>query len=205
MLPPDAHLAFRLPIRPLPANATPRAVSTVVRAAASADADVLGAISGRAFHTTYRGIVPDVVLDEWIETGAMSWHAALENRTPDSPWRAWLAERDGSVIGYATTSPARANWLPPPDGAGELTNLYLDPAVIGSGVGRLLYAHAVADLRERGFDPLVVWAFRDNHRARRFYEGRGLTLDVPDHAWVLAHVACPIVRFRGDLGSPDGG
>ena len=94
-----------------------------VRLAASTDAEVLGEISGRAFEATYRGIVPDVVLDEWIETGAASWHAAFENRAPDSPSRAWVAERDGSVIGYATTSPAQSNWLPPPDGAGELTNL----------------------------------------------------------------------------------
>ena len=174
--------------------------AVTVRLAEAVDADALGAVSGRAFDATYRGIVPDAVLDEWIGDGGASWRAALEHRPPDSPARAWVAERDGTLIGYATTSPARANWLPPPDGAGELTNLYLDPDVIGTGVGRLLYDHAVADLRERGFDPLVVWAFRDNQRARRFYEARGLVIDVPDHAWVLAGIPCPIVRFRGALG-----
>jgi GNAT superfamily N-acetyltransferase len=178
--------------------------TTGVRLAELTDAEALGGISGRAFAATYRGIVPDAVLDEWIESGAASWRAALESRAADSPSRAWVAEREGSVIGYATTSPARDQWLAPPDGAGELTNLYLDPAVIGSGVGRLLYEHAVEDLRERGFDPLVVWAFRDNPRARRFYEGRGLTIDVTDHAWVLADVPCPIVRFRGDLAPAEG-
>ncbi len=174
-------------------------ISVTVRLAEHADADALGAISGRAFEATYRGVVPDAVLDEWIMGGAASWQAAFEDRAPDSPSRAWVAEGDGTVLGYATTSPAKANWLPPPDGAGELTNLYLDPDVIGSGVGRLLYDHAEADLRERGFDPLVVWAFRDNDRARRFYEARGLVIDVPDHAWVLAEVPCPITRFRGEL------
>lgn len=176
-------------------------IAVTVRLAEPADADALGAISGRAFEATYRGIVPDPALDEWIRDGGASWRAAFEDRPPDSPSRAWVAERNGAVIGYATTSPARSNWLLPPDGAGELTNLYLDPDVIGTGVGRLLYDHAVADLRERGFDPLLVWAFRDNHRARRFYEGRGLTIDIPDHAWVLADVPCPIVRFRGALGT----
>jgi len=172
--------------------------AATIRLAEPSDADALGAISARAFEATYRGIVPDAALDEWIRDGTAGWRAALDQRAPDSPSRAWVAERDGSVIGYATTSPARSNWLPPPDGAGELTNLYLDPDVIGSGVGRLLYEHAMADLRERGFDPLVVWAFRDNPRARRFYEGRGLAIDVPDHHWVLAGVPCPIVRFRLD-------
>jgi GNAT superfamily N-acetyltransferase len=173
--------------------------AVAVRLAELADADALGAISGRAFEATYRGIVPDAALDEWIGGGAASWRAALEHRAADSPSRAWVAQREGSVIGYATTSPAKPNWLPPPNGAGELTNLYLDPDVIATGVGRLLYDHAVSDLRERGFDPLVVWAFRDNDRARRFYEARGLVIDVPDHAWVLAGVPCPITRFRGEL------
>ena len=179
-------------------------MATEVRPAQSDDAEALGGISARAFEVTYRGIVPDAALDEWIEGGTASWQVALANREPDSPSRAWVAVRDGTLIGYATTSPARANWLPPPDGAGELTNLYLDPDVIGTGVGRLLYEHAVSDLRDRGFDPLVVWAFRDNPRARRFYEARGLTIDVPDHSWVLADSPCPIVRFRGELAGLQG-
>ncbi|MBW3613410.1 MAG: GNAT family N-acetyltransferase [Chloroflexi bacterium] len=170
-----------------------------IRRAAPGDADALGLISARAWEVTYRHLIPDAVLDEWIASAAAAWHTAFENRGSDSPTRAWVAEGDGTAIGYATTSPARDNWLPPPEGAGELTNLYLDPAVIGTGVGRLLYEHAVDDLRQRGFDPLLVWAFRDNHRARRFYDARGLRIDVPDHAWVLGDVPCPIVRFRGAL------
>lgn len=173
--------------------------SVGIRLAEPEDADALGSISGRAFDATYRGIVPDAALDEWIGGATAGWRAVLEHRDPASPGREWVAVRGATPIGYATTSPARANWLPPPDGAGELTNLYLDPALIGRGVGRLLYQHAASDLRDRGFDPLVVWAFRDNQRALRFYERMGLVIDVPDHAWVLAETPCPIVRFRGDL------
>ena len=169
-----------------------------IRHASSADAEVLGAIGGRAWRATYPGIVPDPVLDEWVEHAAEGWHGAFAQLSPDSPWRAWVAERGGTLLGYATTVPARANWLEPPEGAGELTNLYLDPDTIGTGVGRALYEHAVTDLRDRGFNPLVVWAFRDNDRARRFYERMGLAIDVPEHDWVLGDVPCPIVRFRLD-------
>ena len=175
-----------------------------LRFARSSDADALGDISARSWEATYRGMIPDAALDEWIGSAHAAWREAFQQHQADSPARAWVAERDRDIVGYATTAPARANWLPPPDGAGELTNLYLDPAVIGTGVGRLLYEHAVGDLRARGFDPLVVWAFRDNHRARRFYEARGLTIDVSDHAWILADVPCPIVRFRGDLAPAEG-
>jgi GNAT superfamily N-acetyltransferase len=172
--------------------------AAVVRHATPRDVDALVGISARAWERAYRGVIPDGVLEEWIASVGSNWGAAFENRAPDNPWRAWLAERGGTVLGFAVTTRARDMWLPPPDGAGELTSLYLDPDAIGTGLGRQLFEHAVADLRVRGFNPLVVWAFRDNPLARRFYEKVGLTIDVPDHDWVLGDVPCPIVRFRRD-------
>ena len=172
-----------------------------VRLASPGDVTALGGVTGRAYAAAYLGIVPPPVLEEWVtDAPAMwtRWRDALEERPPDHPSRAWVAERDGAILGYATTSTAKSEYLPPPEGAGELTNLYLDPDAIGTGIGRLLYDHAVRDLFERGFDPLVVWAFRDNPKAQRFYPRMGLTVDVPDHDWVLGGVPCPIVRFRGD-------
>ena len=169
-----------------------------LRLAKMDDAAALGGIAGRAWHLTYRGIVPDPVLDEWIAGAADNWRGALEHPPTHGQWRPWVAEREGTILGYLTTSPAKDEWLPPPEGAGEVTNLYLEPDAIGTGVGRRLYEHAVGDLHARGFNPLVIWAFRDNSRARRFYEGMGLTVDVADHHWVLGGVPCPIVRFRLD-------
>ena len=171
----------------------------VIRSAAAADADAIAEVGIRSWEATYPGIVPDSALAEWIEANHQAWHDVFATRPADGPGRIWVAEGDGQVVGYATTTPAKDNWLPPPDGAGEITNLYLDPGVIGSGVGRRLYEHSAVDLAQRGFDPLVVWAFRDNHRAIGFYQRMGLVVDVPDHAWVLAGVPCPIVRFRGAL------
>jgi ribosomal protein S18 acetylase RimI-like enzyme len=172
--------------------------ATTIRLATADDVDALARISQRAYAATYPKIVPPEALTEWIENAPTTWRTAFDQQTPDSGWRPWVAERGGVILGYATTSPGKDWWLPPPDGAGELTNLYLDPDAIGTGVGGALYDHAVADLRARGFNPFVVWAFRDNHRALRFYEGKGLAIDVPEHDWVLAGVPCPIVRFRLD-------
>jgi len=169
-----------------------------IRLATADDAAVLAGIGGRAWNLTYRGIVPDPVLDEWIAGAEDNWRSAFAANDAGSPWRAWVAERGGALLGYVTTSPAKDEWLPPPDGAGEITNLYLEPSAIGAGVGRRLYEHAVEDLRERGYRPLVIWAFRDNPRARRFYERMGLAIDVADRHWVLGGVPCPIVRFRLD-------
>ena len=167
-----------------------------IRPATADDAAVLAGIGGRAWNLTYRGIVPDAVLDEWITAAEAGWRGAFAHGS-DGPWRAWVAESGGAALGYLTTSPAKDEWLPPPDGAGEVTNLYLEPAAIGTGIGRRLYEHGVGDLRERGFNPLVIWAFRENPRARQFYERMGLAIDA-DTDWVLGGVPCPIVRFRLD-------
>jgi GNAT superfamily N-acetyltransferase len=168
-----------------------------IRPATVDDATAMGGIAGRAWRLTYPGIVPQPVLEAWIAGAEDNWRAALAGRPADSPSRAWVAERDGTLLGYLTTSPAKDEWLPPPDGAGEVTNLYLEPDAIGTGVGRALFEHGVADLRDRGFNPLVIWAFRDNARARRFYERMGLAIDA-ETDWVLGGIGCPIVRFRLD-------
>ena len=172
-----------------------------IRLASPGDIEALAGVTGRAYAAAYPGIIPPAVLDEWIAHAPdmwTRWRDAQAERGPDHPSRAWVAERGGQILGYATTTAATSEYLPPPEGAGELTNLYLDPAAIGTGVGRALYEHAIGEVFARGFDPLVVWAFRDNPKARAFYPRMGLTLDVPDHDWVLAGVPCPIVRFRGD-------
>ena len=169
-----------------------------VRHALPADADAIAGIAARAHEATYRGIVPDPVLADWIQSAPTTWRTAFVGLEPGTATRIWVAEGDGQLLGYATTSPGKDWWLPPIEGSGELTNLYLDPDAVGTGVGHLLYEHAVTDLRERGFNPFVVWAFRDNPLARRFYDRMGLTIDVPDHDWVLGGVPCPIVRFRLD-------
>ena len=169
-----------------------------IRLASPDDIEGLVGVAERSWRATYPGIVPAEVIEEWIDHAGDSWQKAFDEREPDSPWRPWVAERDGVIVGYATTSPGKDWWLPPPEGSGELTNLYLDPDAIGTGVGSALYDHAVADLRARGFNPFVVWAFRDNERAVRFYERKGCVVDVPHHDWVLGGVPCPIVRLRVD-------
>ena len=177
------------------------AAGTVIRRAIRADADGLGQIASRAWAATYPGIVPEPVLDEWVSSARANWREALERVESEPESRVWVADRGGVVIGYATTAPGKDWWLPPPEGAAELTNLYLEPDEIGSGLGSRLYDHAVADVRSRGYTPFLVWAFRDNQRAVRFYERKGLSIDVADHEWILGEVPCKIVRFRIDWPS----
>jgi putative acetyltransferase len=63
----------------------------------------------------------------------------------------------GDILGYAALR------------GDELHDLYVAPDAQGRGVGSALFATAQR-ARPNGFQ---LWVFRDNDRARRFYEARG--------------------------------
>lgn len=73
-----------------------------------------------------------------------------------------VAERDGALLGFA-----RVTGSPP---AGVLADLFVEPSAIGTGVGRLLLADALARAAERGFDALDLDS--DPH-AEPFYLSAG--------------------------------
>jgi chorismate mutase/GNAT superfamily N-acetyltransferase len=77
----------------------------------------------------------------------------------------WVAEGDGTVVGYAELKGA---WL---------DDLYVTPRAQGDGVGSALL-DLVKGLRPTGF---CLWVFESNEAARRFYARHGLiTLERTD-------------------------
>jgi GNAT superfamily N-acetyltransferase len=62
--------------------------------------------------------------------------------------RVVVAEQDGMLLGYYQLGGE------PPDG--ELVDLFIEPQVIGTGLGRLLWNHAVTSALERGFRTLSL-------------------------------------------------
>ena len=185
------------------AAATDRAAAgRRIRRAVPEDADRLGAIQAGSYLDAYDGIMPPSVLARLRpERFAERWREHLSGPS-DGDERVWVIEtEDGIVAGYGLTQRAGDQFRAPPPNAGEVESLYLHPDAIGRGLGAALLAHCVDDLRARGFDRLVLWAFEANHRARRFYERAGWTLEITREAWVLDDIPVPIVRYG--LGAPE--
>ena len=90
----------------------------------------------RCWQQTYRGLMPDAVLDDPGFPAARErfWTAALsDERCRDN--RAAVAEREDELIGIAMSGPPRdasATW------ARQLYVLYVDTADHGTGAGRAL-------------------------------------------------------------------
>ncbi|HEU5036012.1 MAG TPA: GNAT family N-acetyltransferase [Nocardioides sp.] len=93
---------------------------------------------------------------------------ALHTNAEDRQWmagqlaqddhEAWVAERDGRIVGYALLSPV---WL---------DHLFIDPEHLGAGIGSVLL-DLVKSVRPDGFS---LWVFESNLGARRFYVRHGL-------------------------------
>jgi GNAT superfamily N-acetyltransferase len=141
----------------------------VVRPALPGDASAIARIHVRSWRAAYAGIVPQPILDGLsAQRRAEFWLDAIANTTNDPKW---VVERDGRILGFAATGPARDDDLPPQ--SGEVHAIYVDPDAWSTGLGRALFATAVEDLAGRGFGGLVLWVLTDNARGRRFYEAAG--------------------------------
>ena len=79
--------------------------------------------------------------------------------------RMYIAEEDGSVVGFAT-------WAAEPDGTIELEDVFVDPDWRRRGIATALLGHVVDVLRARGVRYLEVTA---NHHAEGFYSAAGFT------------------------------
>ncbi|MFF0470550.1 GNAT family N-acetyltransferase [Micromonospora zamorensis] len=143
--------------------------SLTVRSARVADVAQMACVHVRCWQETYRGLLPDAVLDDPTLPAARErfWTAALS----DERYRenqAAVAERGGELIGIAMAGPPMDNvaW------ARQLYVLYVRAAEHGTGAGPALL-QAVIDAAESA----VLWVADPNPRAQTFYRKHGFIAD----------------------------
>ena len=84
-----------------------------------------------------------------------------------------VAERDGTVVGYAYAGIEPLSWKELRDQAGFVHDLLIADDARESGVGRRLLDAAIDWLREQGMPRVVLWTAAPNDVARRLFERRG--------------------------------
>jgi GNAT superfamily N-acetyltransferase len=124
-----------------------------------------------------------------VEDRERSWQTTFD----EPEYGVVVAEDRARLVGFASFGPSRDDDAPP--GTGEIPAIYVDPAVLGTGVGRQLFDAAAANLRGRGFTRATLWVLEANDRARRFYEKAGWSWDgtMSHHQFECANE--PIVRY----------
>ena len=94
-----------------------------------------------------------------------TWRRVLD---PAAPVLGRVAESDGRVVGFSNSVLHESTWAAAP--ICYLEDLFVDPAVRGKGVGRLLLQDLVELARQSGW-PTLYWHTRgSNATARRLYD-----------------------------------
>jgi ribosomal protein S18 acetylase RimI-like enzyme len=140
-----------------------------LRRATSADVPDIAIVNVDTFQATQRGIVPDSVLKNLDVGKAADRFQRLLSRD-DLQAFIYVAEVNGAVIGYAMAGLAREHV---PGYIGELYGIYILPPYHRSGIGRQLVQAVANELMHAGVPSMYVLVFKENTRARRFYESLG--------------------------------
>ncbi|PYM22789.1 MAG: N-acetyltransferase [Candidatus Rokuibacteriota bacterium] len=143
-----------------------------IRPATADDARRIAEIHVRAWHAAYRGLVPDALLSSLsIDEREARWRESVTRAETDPRDQVWIAERADTVLGFVLIGPSRDDDASAT--TGEVYAIYVEPALVGTGIGRLLFSHAVATLASHGFTRASLWVLEANAESRRFYAAAG--------------------------------
>ncbi|HEY9028965.1 MAG TPA: GNAT family N-acetyltransferase [Burkholderiaceae bacterium] len=138
-----------------------------IRPARPDDALCLGVLALQVFLDTYapEGIHPPLAR-EALATGSVEGFAAL---VADQAISILVAERGGSLVGFAQVEHGKPHAQVAESRAAELRRLYVQEPFTGRGVGRALLARAEREAAARGARTLWLTAWTGNARALAVY------------------------------------
>ena len=169
-----------------------------IRPAEPADAHQIAEVHVRGWQWGYRDLLPADVLDSLsVERREQGWVEILSSLPSGAT--VFVALEADRIVGFAGVGPSRDDDAP--EAAGELSSLYIEEEVAGTGAGRALMDAAITFARSSGYRELTLWVLERNARARRFYEAGGLRPD--GSAKQEMHPVVPVlleeVRYRRSL------
>ncbi len=139
----------------------------LIRPAVPEDAGAIARVHVAAWQTTYRGLMPDAILDSLSVERRRDWWQTIIGG-PEQV-EVVIAEDGGKLVGFASYGAEREN---DPVYRGELHAIYLLQEHQGQGLGRLLIRASAEGLLRRGLNSMLVWVLSTNP-ARSFYERLG--------------------------------
>jgi GNAT superfamily N-acetyltransferase len=143
-------------------------VRFAIRAAKLADAEGIARAHTASWQTSYRGLLPDAVLDRIdVDQRAASWRRTLQD-----PSVLTLVAYDTThhdIVGFCDAGRTRGDSAY----AAEVYRIYVEHHAKRHGLGREMFEQVTDWLRTQQLRSLVIWVLDNNHHARRFYEAMG--------------------------------
>jgi ribosomal protein S18 acetylase RimI-like enzyme len=142
---------------------------TWIREARAEDAAEIARVHWESWETTYRGVLPDVVLDErTVEVRRAFWEQVF-HETDGVPGVLVAVTEEGRIAGFVAFGRERSGEL---ECDGEVYALYLLKEHQGRGEGRRLMGEVAARLSAMGCQRMCLWVLAAN-RTVGFYERMG--------------------------------
>ena len=139
-----------------------------VREAVTGDAEGIARVHTDSWQTSYRGILPDTVLDR-IDVGQRAESRRKILRDPAVFQLVAYDVTHNDIVGLCDAGASRRN-VPY---AGEVYAIYLAHRAKRHGIGQEMFERVMAWFVANNMRSMIVWVLENNHHARRFYEALG--------------------------------
>jgi GNAT superfamily N-acetyltransferase len=127
-----------------------------------------------SWRETYPGLLPDPMLARLsVAEEAIRWQRMMDRPGAWGGAISFVAEQQGSVVGYGTCGEQRVSLLRNRGFTGEINELYLLRIAQRQGAGTGLMKAMAAALLEQGHKAMSLCVIEKNEIARRFYESLG--------------------------------
>lgn len=153
-----------------------------VRPAALADATEIARVQTASWQSSYRGILPDSILDTMDPVRRIGSRREILQDSAALNLVAYDTTH-GDLVGFANAGPSRRQGQL----VGELYEIYILDRAKRYGLGRELFDVVSDWCRSRHMATMVVWVLENNAHARRFYEAMGGQVSGQTHSTVRGY------------------
>ncbi len=145
-----------------------------IRPAVPADAPAIAETHIAALREAYGGLMAEDHLTKLsLSERIQEWSRILRYAKRPYLSAALVAEHGPDVVGFAACGKQQSETLAERGYGGEFSALYLLVPWQRRGIGTALMGAMSQAMQEDGFRAASLWVFRDNGKARRFYEHLG--------------------------------
>lgn len=138
----------------------------VIRPAVPNDLDFLVEIFRSCWLISYKGLLPKEVQEEMTaEKARQMWSLSVQ---PHPDRITFIIEENKVPVGVARVGVDVSNKT-----LGHLFSLYVHPNSAGRGIGTTLLKYVLSTLRERNFEEITLWVFKENAPTRKLYRTLG--------------------------------
>ena len=143
-----------------------------IRKVKQGDADALAYIQTESWKTAFKGIIDDETLEKCtnIDKARLMYQRLLD----ENKGNGYILTVDNKPHCIAYWDKARDPEL---TGKAELICIHSLPNNWHKGFGSKMMDMVLEDIKSSGYSEVVLWVFRDNLRARAFYEAKGFVLN----------------------------